>query len=36
LGIDVENRDLAAFFSEPKGDGATDALTAAGHDRYFA
>ena len=36
VGIDVENRDAAAFFREPKGDGAADALTAAGNDRYLA
>jgi hypothetical protein len=35
-GIDVENRDLAAFLREPKGDGASDALAAAGNDRYLA
>jgi hypothetical protein len=36
VGIDVENCDLAAFFREPKGDGAPDALAAAGNDRYLA
>jgi hypothetical protein len=36
VGIDIENRDLAAFFRKPKGDSAPDALTAAGNDRYLA
>jgi hypothetical protein len=36
VGIDIENRDLAAFFREPKGDGTPDALAAAGNDRHFA
>ena len=36
VGIDVENRDLAAFFRQPKGDGAADALAAAGNDCYLA
>ena len=36
IGIDVEDRDLAAFFGEPKRDAAPDALAAAGNDRYLA
>jgi hypothetical protein len=36
VGIDVENRDLAALFREPKGDGAPNALAAAGNDCYLA
>jgi hypothetical protein len=36
VGPDVENRDLAAFFREPKGDGTPDALASTGNDRYLA
>src|SRR5882672_12841812 len=36
VGIDIENRDLAAFFREPKGDRAPDALAATGNDRHLA
>jgi hypothetical protein len=36
VGLDIENRDLAAFLREPKGDGAPDALAATGNDRYLA
>ena len=35
IGLDVEDRDLAAFFGEPKGDAAPDALAAAGDDRHL-
>ena len=33
--IEVENRDLASFSREPEAQGATDALSAASHDRNF-
>jgi hypothetical protein len=34
--IDIENRDLAAFFREPKGNGTSDALASTGNDCYLA
>jgi hypothetical protein len=35
IGLDVENRDLAAFLGKPKRDAAADALAAAGDNSDF-